>query len=141
LERTALFSLRAYDKGEISLEETLDAVMAYGTPAMLDDGEGNTGSPQKEAELRIRYARTLGDRPWKACKCAVCRQVSIEVVIFRASNRNKRRGIHNLGVFKTLVDELQNTELAPTNEEIDLFGHCGAPESVELGAVLCGEGI
>ena len=55
--------------------------------------------------LRERYRRTLTDRPWKQCACAICRAISIEVVIFRASNRNKRRGIHNLGVYKALVDQ------------------------------------
>jgi hypothetical protein len=130
LEQAALDSLRSYEHGQCSLEAALDAVMAYGTPVMFESEEGNACPPRKIAELRARYERTLRDRPWKRCACAVCRHASIEVVIFRASNRNKRRGIHNLGVFKELVDNLQDMELSKPYEQIDLFGHPRAPEHV-----------
>jgi hypothetical protein len=43
--------------------------------------------------------RTLEHKPWKNCDCAVCRDIGVEVIIFRSSNRNKRRGMHNLGVY------------------------------------------
>jgi len=138
LESNALSTLRAYDREEVSLEEALDATMAYGTPAMLENDGNVTASPKKVAELRARYGRTLRDRPWKLCSCAVCRHASIEVVLFRASNRNKRRGIHNLGVFKALADNLPNMELSTTDEHADIFGSLRAPESVEHGALLCG---
>jgi len=122
LERRALRALRAYDREEVSLDDALGAVMSYSLPAMLTDEEG-CASQKRVAELRTRYARTLRERPWKLCGCPICVQASIEVVLFRASNRNKRRGIHNLGVFKTVVDELQNTELAPTHGRVDLLSH------------------
>lgn len=137
LEARSLAALRAYDRGAADLEETLDAVLDYGTPAMLDDDE-SAASPKKVAELRSRYGRTLRDRPWKACACAVCRQASIEVVIFRASNRNKRRGIHNLGVFKTLVDDLQDMEPTQYYEQVEFFCRSGTPESTEHRPLLCG---
>jgi hypothetical protein len=137
LERQALSALRAYDREETSLEEALDAVIAYSTPVMLEDEQG-AGSSKKLAELRARYGRTLRDRPWKACPCAVCRQASIEVVLFRASNRNKRRGIHNLGVFKALVDDLPNMEPNDTDGQLDFFSRPRPPESVECGVVVCG---
>jgi hypothetical protein len=64
-------------------------------------------------KLRARYRATLADKPWRLCGCPICRDVGIEVMIFRASNRNKRRGIHNLAAFKTLVDALpSNKDLA-----------------------------
>lgn len=137
LERRALDALRAYDREEVGMEDALAAVMDYDTPALLEES-GGTVSPKKVAELRSRYARTLRDRPWKGCSCAVCQQASIEVVIFRASNRNKRRGMHNLAVFKTLVDDLETTETAVTDDQADFFGHSGAPEPAEHRAVLCG---
>ena len=31
--------------------------------------------------------------------CAICSDVGVEVIIFRNSNRNKRRGFHNLWQF------------------------------------------
>src|SRR3546814_10475936 len=67
-------------------------------------------SSRSVAGLRARYERTLADRPWKQCPCAICQSLSIEVVIFRASNRNKRRGIHNLGIYKALIDSLPRSE-------------------------------
>lgn len=42
------------------------------------------------------YRRSLLDRPWKQCPCRVCREAGVEVILFRGSNRNKRRGFHNL---------------------------------------------
>ena len=137
LESRALEALRGYDRDEVGLEETLDAVMDYDTPALLED-YGGVVSPKKVAELRLRYSRTLRDRPWKACNCAVCRQASIEVVIFRASNRNKRRGMHNLAVFKSLVDDLEKMETAPTDDQVDLFCRKGTPESAEHRSIICG---
>ena len=137
LESRALGALRAYDRDEAGLEETLDAVMDYDTPALLED-PGGVVSPKKVAELRLRYHRTLRDRPWKLCSCVVCQEASIEVVIFRASNRNKRRGMHNLAVFKSLVDDLEKMETAPTDDQADLFSRKGTPEPAEHGAVICG---
>jgi queuine/archaeosine tRNA-ribosyltransferase len=136
LEGRALQALRGYDRAEVGLAETLDAVMDYDVPALLEDS-GGVVSSRKVAELRSRYERTLRDRPWKECGCAVCRQASIEVVIFRASNRNKRRGMHNLAVFKTLVDDLDKLETTPTDDQADLFGCHGAPERARQGALLC----
>jgi queuine/archaeosine tRNA-ribosyltransferase len=136
LEQRALAAMRAYDRDEAGLEEALDAVVDYDVPALL--GElGGTVSPKKVADLRARYARTLRDRPWKACTCAACRQASIEVVIFRASNRNKRRGMHNLTVFKTLVDDLVNMETASPNDQANLFGRQGASEPAEYRSIVC----
>jgi hypothetical protein len=55
--------------------------------------------PDREAE----YWRTLHDRPWRACSCAICQEVGIDVVIFRGTERNKRRGFHNLFAFNNLL--------------------------------------
>lgn len=88
LEEACLSILRAYDRGEASLDAALDLLETYEDLC--------TG----QRKLRAAYARTLGDRPWKACGCAVCRQSSVEVVIYRGSERNKRRGFHNVYVFE-----------------------------------------
>lgn len=136
LERTALAALRAYDKDERDLEETLDAVLAYAAPAVLGATLGELPGSGTIADLRGRYRRTLADRPWDQCACRICRELSIEVVIFRASNRNKRRGIHNVGVYKALVDCLPESEAH--DGHVDLLGHPGAPEPVPRGAVVRG---
>jgi hypothetical protein len=44
------------------------------------------------------YARTLEERPWQKCRCAICKRLGIHIVIFRGAERNRRRGFHNLYV-------------------------------------------
>ena len=88
LEKKCLDLLRAYDKGQADLEVVLDVVMEY------DDlmGENRKGF----VDL---FRKTLEDRPWQQCPCTICREVGVEVIIFRGNNRNRRRGFHNTKVF------------------------------------------
>lgn len=106
LEGLALDSLRAFDRGEAELEETLRHVLVYSAPLVeeraFEDCEGSTAL----ARLEERYRITLTERPWTQCSCAICRDASIDVIIFRGSNRNKRRGIHNLAVYKDHIERL-----------------------------------
>ena len=106
MEKNALAALRSYDRGQADLEETLDTVLEYATPAVMGETIAELPGAKAVKDLRDRYKRTLADQPWKRCSCPICSALSIEVVIFRASNRNKRRGIHNLGVYNALVDQL-----------------------------------
>src|SRR3546814_4263959 len=64
LERHALNTLRAYDRDEIDLDSTLDAVLAYAAPAMLGAKLDELPGSRSVAGLRARYERTLADRPW-----------------------------------------------------------------------------
>lgn len=139
LEARALDRVRAYDRDEANLDETLDAVMAYATPAIL--GAPVEALPGSKAfkDLRTRYWRTLSDRPWRRCGCAICTALSVEVMLFRASNRNKRRGIHNLGVFNTLVHSLSQGGLS--DDDFDLFGDPSSAEPGAQRAVLRGESV
>src|SRR3546814_1866056 len=73
------------------------------------------------------YERTLDYRPWKQCPCPICQSLSIEVVIFRASKRNKRRGIHNLGIYKALIDSLPAS--SEHHENIELLGDTSSSKS------------
>ena len=110
METNALAALRAYDHDDLDLEGVLETVLEYN--AVLATGQAYEqvrNSPTME-KLRGRYRTTLADKPWRHCDCRICREVGIEVMIFRASNRNKRRGIHNLGAFKTVVDALTPTK-------------------------------
>lgn len=106
MERRALKLLRSYDNGEADLHETLEAVMTYSAPLVMEQPYEDVKGASKLKTLETRYLETLSERPWKKCPCSICQQISIEVMIFRASNRNRRRGIHNLAVFKGLVDTL-----------------------------------
>src|SRR5262249_46576497 len=99
LEASALSCLRAYDDGRTSLEETINSVVKYNRLLLAAEGEFGEKEERHLSAIRERMERTLSEAPWKQCPCAICRAVSIEVVIFRSSNRNKRRGIHNLRVY------------------------------------------
>jgi queuine/archaeosine tRNA-ribosyltransferase len=107
LEKAALDSLRLYEKRRLKLDATLERVIAYW--AALNWTE--QGSHAKRERGRVQqlevYRRTLSDRPWEACACRTCREGGIESVIFRSSNRNKRRGIHNLHVFYSHLNKLR----------------------------------
>jgi hypothetical protein len=106
LEREALGALRAYDRGESDLESTLQHVLDYAAPATLGAARQDLPGAKAFTDLEARYRRTLADKPWTKCGCNICQSLSIEVLIFRASNRNKRRGIHNMAIYKDLVDNL-----------------------------------
>jgi hypothetical protein len=106
LEYKALKYLRAYDKDEADLEETLAAVLEYNAPLATERPYADVRSGSVMTKLGDRYRRTLAAKAWQQCRCPICERISIEAVIFRASNRNKRRGIHNLAVYKKLVDNL-----------------------------------
>jgi hypothetical protein len=96
LEHACMRTLADYDQDECSVDAPLDALAAY---------DSFLGEPDRQGE----YWRTLHDRPWRSCPCGICTDVGIQVVIFRGTERNKRRGFHNLFVFNHLLHK----ELAP----------------------------
>ena len=87
LERDCLVSLRRYDQGELKMRTALRALRAY---EEVWDGRHD----RSEA-----YEQTLEARPWSRCRCGICAHAGIDVALFRGSERNKRRGFHNLYVF------------------------------------------
>jgi hypothetical protein len=107
LEKFSLATLRAFDRGTASIDETLEAVISYNIflESSLDD---NTEIRNKLAKkLEPLYRNTLQAKQWKDCECPICKQVGIEVVIFRGSNRNRRRGMHNLFVYHNRIKQLR----------------------------------
>ena len=94
-EEDTLDSLRSYDRGQESIEHTLDLLDTHGK--LLD-------LPLRRKE----YQRTLEDAPWKTCPCLVCKEIGIDVVFFRGLNRNKRRGYHNLHALGEIVKDLND---------------------------------
>ena len=105
-EREALTILREYDVGTASIDTTLEVVMDYQRFLTL----GDTSTPEKRerewARLATLIRKTLSDKPWKNCVCDICKNIGVEVIIFRSSNRNKRRGFHNLGVYHKHVKRI-----------------------------------
>lgn len=106
MEQNALKKLRDFDKGIGSLEGTAEAVAEYHHYLLQGQGEDPKSIDKALSLVRTRIERTLREQPWKRCKCSICRSVGVEVIIFRSSNRNKRRGFHNLGVYH---QHLKNT--------------------------------
>lgn len=98
-ERKALDELRAFDRGGSTVDATLGAVMDYHQFLVRGDGTGAEQQDKALGKTAALVQRTLERQPWKDCGCDVCRSIGVEVIIFRSSNRNKRRGFHNLGVY------------------------------------------
>ena len=88
LEQAALTTVRAFAAGKCRLESCLEAVMEYDKLVTAD-----------REDMTDIYRKTLEDRPWERCGCAICKDAGVEVAIFRGNNRNRRRGFHNTFVF------------------------------------------
>jgi hypothetical protein len=126
LEALALGSLRAFDRGEADLEETLHNVLVYSAPLVEEKPYEDCKTSVALARLAERYRLTLAQRPWAQCACRICQDAAIDVIIFRGSNRNKRRGIHNLGVYHDHIERLDlKRAVKPTD---DLPHHLCAAE-------------
>jgi len=92
-EQGVLGAFRGYARGLVSLEEAHKAICNHLEYLKNDNSDSDS------------LLRTLRDRPWEKCECAVCTQIGCEVVLFRGLNRNKRRGFHNLHVFYQKLSE------------------------------------
>lgn len=92
LEKSCLDGVMGYDEGKLGLSDVVERLKEYESVwhGEKDDSE--------------RYRETLADKPWKKCKCAVCRKLGIHVVIFRGAERNRGRGFHNLYVLRQRLD-------------------------------------
>jgi hypothetical protein len=99
LEARALSTLRSFDRGKANLEDTLAAVIEYNREFLLDPKLSVAKNELKVQEMAKSIRSTLIAKPWSTCRCEVCREAGVEVIIFRSSNRNKRRGFHNLSVY------------------------------------------
>jgi len=94
LEQKALKAIREYDQGKTSLEYTLECLEAY----------------EKIFRDKVpieKYRDILSSKYWQKCQCEVCQSVKVETIIFRNSNRNRRRGFHNLWQFQRELEELR----------------------------------
>jgi len=109
-ERAALDALRAYDADSTtSYEPALKALETY---ELLHD-------PLRAGKRTERYREMLDRAPWKDCPCAICQKWGVEVAIFRGTERNKRRGFHNVWVFnQTLQGHLASAGHGGKTEEM-----------------------
>mgnify|MGYP006092273997 CR=1 FL=1 len=98
-EKNVLNLLRRYGDDDANLEETLQSLMDYSKICLTDHTNLYKDNSVKLENLIEDYKKLLLDKPWEKCDCQVCKKCGIQMAIFRGSNRNKRRGIHNLHVF------------------------------------------
>jgi hypothetical protein len=103
-----LQSLWKYDKGEISLERVMKKLENFNTLV------------EERSDLIHYYKRVLVDQPWKKCDCPICKNIGIDVVIFRGNNRNRRRGFHNVQVFYNTLKDPKRWNLAIKREDVEL---------------------
>jgi hypothetical protein len=87
LEQAALKTLVAFDNGDATVDDAVTALRSY---EALYDGK---------CDRSERYREVLEAAPWKACVCEICTSAGIQVMLFRGTERNKRRGFHNLYIF------------------------------------------
>lgn len=92
LEQACMQALRDYDAGGVTVSQVLDCLHAY---------EEFLGV--KKSYIAA-YRELLEDSPWKNCQCGICGAAGINVVIFRGTERNKRRGFHNIYTFRQRID-------------------------------------
>jgi hypothetical protein len=93
-ETQALLAVRDYDKGTGTMGDALFALRTY---ELLHDA--------RQRDHAEDYRAILEAQPWKRCPCAICQEWGVEVAIFRGTERNKRRGFHNLWVFNQKVQK------------------------------------
>lgn len=82
-EREALLQVARFEAGKASASAALRALVNYEA----------IHSPTESREPD--YRQTLEDAPWRRCPCAVCTTIGHHVILFRGSERNRRRGFHN----------------------------------------------
>ena len=124
-EKDALRAVRSYARRETARTSALDALMAY--DGLLAAREDNIRSGDR-ARL---YARTLSTRAWEKCRCQICRELGVEVVIFRGDNRNRRRGFHNLWVVQ------QRLRALGTKARADSLSSVKAPTAARRPGAPC----
>ena len=99
LERDALTTLKGFAESQEELEAALAAVLEYDRLLFRTS---------EKMDLEEKYKKTLQSRIWEQCSCEICKGVGFDIMIFRGTNRNKRRGFHNVKMF---YDHILN----PTN--------------------------
>ncbi len=100
LERACLDVMARFDRGDATIAEALDTLSKYEDLFAAVESSGPRRGNQMD-----RYREVLEAKPWKSCRCAVCKALGHQVIIFRGAERNRRRGLHNVWVFYRRVQE------------------------------------
>jgi uncharacterized protein YjiS (DUF1127 family) len=108
IEKETLETMYKYARREMSMEFTLKKLLDYEKKILEVDGLNNEKIEKLLRLLRERYTRTLKDRPWESCSCPVCKEVGVDVIIFREGWRNGSRAHHNVRQFYIEMRNLRN---------------------------------
>ena len=99
IEKETLRTMYKYAKEKVSMEFTLKKLLEYERKILEVDGLKKDTMEKALRLLEERYTRTLKDRPWESCSCPVCKEVGVDVIIFREGWRNGSRAHHNVRQF------------------------------------------
>lgn len=102
-ERRCLRAIREFDGSPAAITRALAELGAYETIC------------QTKKSYLPAYERTLAAAPWSRCPCSLCRELGIEIAIFRGTERNKRRGFHNLSVLAGKMRMLKSSTFQATS--------------------------
>ena len=108
IEKETLETMYRYAKGEVSMEHTLNKLLEYERKILEVDGIPSKKISKILALLRRRYERTLRDRPWEKCSCPICKEMGVDVIIFREGWRNGARAHHNVRQFYLELNKIRS---------------------------------
>jgi hypothetical protein len=95
-ERETLKALRSFDGSAASIRLCLERLGDYEIIC------------QSKKSYLAAYEETLTAAPWTRCNCKICRDHGVEIAIFRGTERNKRRGFHNISVLAAKMAQLKS---------------------------------
>jgi len=103
MENILLKKLFEYDENIIDFNEIIELVKDF---------------IRKTGDIKYfpYYYALLKDKPWKRCPCPICSSIGVNVVIFRGNDRNRRRGFHNIWVFRKITEKNQSIKFVTVKE-------------------------
>lgn len=99
IENETLETMYRFARDGISMKETLEKILRYERKILKADGVDDKDINRIIDIFNQRYIRTLEDRPWEKCRCPICKEKGIDVIIFREGWRNGARAHHNVRQF------------------------------------------
>ena len=107
LEKQALKEIRLFGDGDSNVKNVTDAILEYFSLLLKDKSRNREININNELiKTSNNCIATLEARPWEKCDCKICKDIGVEVIIFRGNNRNRRRGFHNLYVYNKHLSEM-----------------------------------
>jgi len=96
--RQTLEAIESFEKGDIDGRRLVDRIVRN----FPQYDPRNPRAKRVEETTHVKTERlypTFEEKPWEKCDCPICETLGIHVCIFRMSERNMRRGFHNVYQF------------------------------------------